>query len=132
LFAGIVLMAAGVMRLFDAIWAFRYHGVLPAKFESALFGNSLRTYGWLWLAVAIILFVSGAGVLTRSQMARWFGVFAGFFLAISAIWWMPYYPIWSLMYIGVGVLVAYGLVVYGDRETPRHQQGTHAGSAGSM
>ena len=37
-------------------------------------------------------------------------------MAISAIWWMPFYPVWSLTYIGVGVLVIYGLSAYGGRE----------------
>lgn len=32
-FAGIMLIIAGVMRFFDAIWAFSYHGVLPANLE---------------------------------------------------------------------------------------------------
>ena len=31
IFAAIVLAVAGIMRIFDAIWAFRYHGVLPAE-----------------------------------------------------------------------------------------------------
>ena len=101
LFAGIVLMVAGVMRLFDAIWAFRYHGVLLSDLEDALFGHSLKTYGWVWLVVAIVLFLAGLGVLVQSQIARWIGVFAGAVAAISAIWWMPYYPIWSLTYIGM-------------------------------
>jgi hypothetical protein len=116
LFAGIVLMVAGVMRLFDAIWAFRYHGVLPSNLEDALFGHSLKTYGWVWLVVAIVLFLAGLGVLVQSQIARWIGVFAGAVASISAIWWMPYYPIWSLTYIGIGVFVIYALVAHGDRE----------------
>ena len=29
---------------------------------------------------------------------------------------MPYYPIWSLMYIGIGVLVIYAMAVYGGRD----------------
>ena len=29
IFAAVVLGVAGIMRVFDAIWAFRYHGVLP-------------------------------------------------------------------------------------------------------
>ena len=119
LFAGIVLMVAGVMRLFDAIWAFRYHGVLPSNLEDALFGHSLKTYGWVWLVVAIVLFLAGLGVLVQSQIARWIGVFAGAVASISAIWWMPYYPIWSLTYIGIGVFVIYALVAHGDREAVR-------------
>jgi len=116
-FAAIVLMVAGVMRLFDAIWAWRYHGAVPEDLQKALFGSTLSTYGWLWLAVAIILFLSGVGVLSRSQLARWIGVGAGAIAAISAIWWIPYYPVWSLVYIGMGVLVIYALAAYGARET---------------
>ena len=34
LFAGIVLGVAGVMRIFDAIWAFRYHGAAPKTLKT--------------------------------------------------------------------------------------------------
>jgi hypothetical protein len=43
LFAAIVLGVAGIMRIFDAIWAFGYHGVLPDKLEGGVFGRSLVT-----------------------------------------------------------------------------------------
>jgi hypothetical protein len=117
LFAGVVLMIAGVMRFFDAIWAFSYKGSVPSNLQNALFGHSLKTYGWVYLVVAIILFLSGLGVMAGSQFSRWIGIFASAVAAISAIWWMPYYPIWSLTYIFVAVLVIYGLSAYGGRET---------------
>jgi hypothetical protein len=116
-FAGVVLMVGGIMRLFDAIWAFSYHGTLPSNLENALFGHSLKTYGWLWLIVAIVLFVSGIGVMVRSQVSRWIGIVAGAILAVSAIWWMPYYPVWSFVYIAIGVLVIYALAAHGQRAT---------------
>ncbi|MGP8060547.1 MAG: hypothetical protein ACLP9C_13050 [Acidimicrobiales bacterium] len=115
-FAGIVLIVGGIMRVFDAIWAFRYHGVLPSNLEDAIFGHSLKTYGWVYLIVAIILILAGFGVMVRSQLSRWIGIIGGAVAAISAIWWMPYYPVWSLTYIVIGVLVIYGLAVYGSRE----------------
>ncbi len=115
-FAGIVLIVGGIMRVFDAIWAFRYHGVLPSNLEDAIFGHSLKTYGWVYLIVAIILILAGFGVMFRSQLSRWIGIIGGAVAAISAIWWMPYYPVWSLTYIVIGVLVIYGLAVYGSRE----------------
>jgi len=114
-FAAIVLGVAGIMRIFDAIWAFRYHGVLPENFEAAIFGHSLKTYGWIYLVVAAVLIVSAVLVLSGSQVARWVGVAAGAIIAISAIWWMPYYPVWSLTYIAIGALVIYALVVYGGK-----------------
>jgi hypothetical protein len=116
MFAGIALLVAGVMRVFDAIWAFRYHGALPSNFEAALFGHSLKTYGWVYLVVAIILILAGFGVMMRSQVSRWIGIFAAAILGISAIWWMPFYPIWSLTYIGICFFVIYGLGVYGQRD----------------
>jgi len=114
-FAAIVLGVAGIMRIFDAIWAFRYHGVLPENFEAAIFGHSLKTYGWIYLVVAAVLIVSAVLVLSGSQVARWVGVAAGAIIAISAIWWMPYYPVWSLAYIAIGAVVIYALVVYGGK-----------------
>ena len=114
-FAAVVLGVAGIMRIFDAIWAFRYHGVLPENFEAAIFGHSLKTYGWVYLVVAAVLIACAVMVLSGSQVARWVGVAAGAIIAISAIWWMPYYPVWSLTYIAIGALVIYALVVYGDK-----------------
>ena len=105
------------MRVFDAIWAFRYHGVLPENLENAIFGHSLKTYGWIYIVVAAILILSALGiVMRRSQIGRWVGVAAGAILAISSIWLMPYYPVWSLTYIGLGVLVVYALAAHGARD----------------
>jgi hypothetical protein len=114
-FAAVVLGVAGIMRIFDAIWAFRYKGALPDHLQNALLGTTLKNYGWLWLIIGILLILVALGVMTRSQISRWIGVVAGAVIAISAIWWMPYYPIWSLAYVGIGVLVIYALVVEGGR-----------------
>lgn len=114
IFAGIALFAAGLMRLFDALWAFHYHGVVPNDLQDALFGHSLNTYGWLWVGVAVILGLAGIGVLFRNQIGRWVGVGAGVIGSVTAIWWMPYYPVWSLMYVGIGILVVYALVAHGE------------------
>ena len=119
LVAAIVLMVAGIMRVFDAIWAWRYDGVLPDEFQEALFGNDLNTYGWVWFIVGIVLIAAGAVVTQRAQWARWVGVVAGAVLAISAVWWLPIYPVWSLVYVAIGIFVIYGLVAYGGRGSAR-------------
>jgi len=115
IFAAVVLGIAGIMRIFDAIWAFSYHGAIPANLQGALFGHSLKTYGWIYLVVAIVLIVCAALVFTGSQVGRWLGIVAAAIGCISAIWWMPYYPIWSLTYIAIGALVIYALAAYGGQ-----------------
>ena len=116
-FAGTVLGIAGIMRFFDALWAFSYHGALPNDLQGALFGHSLKTYGWIDLIVAVILIGASFGVLSGSQLSRWIGIIACALLAISAVWWMPYYPIWSLTYITIAILVIYALSTYGGRDS---------------
>jgi hypothetical protein len=108
-----MLGVAGIMRFFDALWAFAYNGPVPEDLQDALFGHSLDTYGWIYLMVAALLVLSAFAVLQGSQLGRWVGIVAGAIGVISAMWWMPYYPIWSLTYVGLGALVIYALAAYG-------------------
>jgi hypothetical protein len=54
-FAAVVLGVAGIMRIFDGIWAFRYKGAVPDHLQNALLGTTLKNYGWLWLIIGIVL-----------------------------------------------------------------------------
>jgi hypothetical protein len=114
-FAGTVLGLAGVMRIIDSIWAFRYHGALPDNLKDGVLGDNLHTYGWVWLIVGALLVIASFLVMSKSPIGRWFGIFAAAVGAITGITWMPYYPFWSLLYVGVAVLVFYGLLAHGGR-----------------
>jgi hypothetical protein len=118
-FAGTILGLAGIMRIFDSIWAFSYNGALPENLKDGVLGDNLTTYAWTWLIVGCVLIVSSVLLLTRSQFARWVGIIAAAIGGVSAMWWMPYYPIWSMVYVGLAVLVFYGLVAHGGREPAR-------------
>jgi hypothetical protein len=114
-FAAGILMFAGVMRFFDALWAFSFDGQLPAGLQDALFGDSLTTYGWVYLLVGVVLVLAGIGVLYGEQFSRWIGVAAAVIAGLSAMPWLPYFPIWSLIYIALAVLTMYALIAHGDR-----------------
>ena len=115
-FAGTMLGLTGVMRIFDALWAFRYDGVIPDNLEGALLGTSLTSYAWLWLITGAVLIYASVALLMRSQIARWIGIIASAFMIITAFWWIPYYPVWSFVYVLNGVLVIYCLTAYGGRD----------------
>ena len=120
-FAAVVLVMTGVMRIFDSIWAFRYKGTLVDGLNQALFGHSLKTYGWLWLVVGIILILAGFFVLGSSDAAtarvsRWVGIFAAVISALAAITWVPFYPVWSLIYVGIAIMVIYALAARFEEE----------------
>lgn len=120
-FSAVVLIIAGIMRMIDAIWAFGYHGAIPDNLRDAVLGHSLKTYGWIWPIIGVILIVAGALVLGPSdrpgaEISRWIGIIAAALAAITAIFVMPYYPVWSLIYIAIAIMVIYGLSAhYGEQ-----------------
>jgi hypothetical protein len=116
-FAGTVLGVAGIMRIIDGIWALSYNGALPQGLQDAVLGHNVDTYGWLWIAVGAVLILASIGVVLRSQVSRWLGYLAAVILAVSATFWLPYYPVWSLIYIAIAVMTFYALARYGGRET---------------
>jgi hypothetical protein len=121
-FSAVVLIIAGIMRVIDAIWAFSYHGALPDGLQGAVLGHSLTTYGWIWLIAGVILIAAGAllfGPSDRpaSEISRWVGIIAASLGAISAAFVLPYYPVWSLLYIIIAVMVVYGLSAHYDQKT---------------
>jgi hypothetical protein len=119
-FSGVVLLFTGIMRVFDAIWAFIYDGPVVNDLHNALFGHSLTTYGVVWLIVGAILIFAGIFILSpvgvTTQVARWVGIVAAAIAAVTAVTWMPYYPVWALIYIGIAVIVIYGLAARFEEE----------------
>jgi hypothetical protein len=53
-FAGTILGLAGLMRILDSIWAFRYDGAIPDNLKDGVLGSNLDTYAWTWLIVGVI------------------------------------------------------------------------------
>jgi hypothetical protein len=49
----------------------------------------------------------------RVPRGPWVGIAAGAIGWISAIWWMPYDPVWSLTYVAIGALVICALAADG-------------------
>jgi hypothetical protein len=126
-FASIVLIFAGIMRVLDSIWAFRYNGVLPDDLDGGTLGSNLTTYAVVYLIVGALLIATGIYVLTRSEFFRWVGVVAGIIGGLSGAVWLPYYPVWALVYVGMSVLVVYALIAHFEpAQTVAPQRGTRS------
>jgi hypothetical protein len=119
-FAGVLLIVTGIMRILDSIWAFHYNGTPVDRLHGAILGHSLTTYAVIWLIVGIISVVAGYLVMRPgslgAEVSRRAGLGVAGFNAILAMSWMPYYPVWSLVYIAIGFIIVYALLVHFDRE----------------
>jgi hypothetical protein len=115
LFSMIVLFVAGVMRIFDGIWMI-HNGNAAQSLSGAIFGSSLKTYGWIYIIVGVLLILVSLSLMSGSELGRWLGVAAGAILAISAVWVIPYFQVWGLLYAALGIGIIYGLVAHGGHD----------------
>ncbi len=115
LFASVVLITAGIMRLLDAFWAFDKDDELGENLQVVVWDDNLAAYGWLWLIVGVLLILAGVGVWSGSELARWFGIGMAAIAAITSFLWIYAFPIWSLVGSLIAFLVIYALAAYGGR-----------------
>jgi hypothetical protein len=115
-FAAIVLITAGIMRIFDALWAFDKEDEIGEELQVLLFEDDLMSYGWVWLIVGVLMILAGLSLFSGSELARWFGILMGVVGAVSSMLWIYQFPVWSLVGVMVSMLVIYGLAAYGGRQ----------------
>jgi hypothetical protein len=117
-----VTFAATVMLL---IGIFQGIAGLAAIFNDQFFvvtGNyafdlDVTAWGWIHLLLGILLVVAAWGLYSG---ATWAGVTAIFLAILSAIanfFFIPYYPFWSLLEIGLAVWVIWALTRPGTLRT---------------
>ena len=113
LFASVLLVIAGCFNLIYGIAAVANSHVFTAN-AHYVFGN-LRAWGWVTLILAVLQLAAGAGVAAGNTLARWFGVAVLGLNAVDQMFFIPAYPLWSLMIIAVDMVALYGLCAYGSR-----------------
>ncbi|MFI8232572.1 hypothetical protein ACIGDI_27425 [Streptomyces sp. NPDC085900] len=120
-FAGILLMLSALFNLLNGFVAIFNHGYYSKVYSQ---GNRLlilnyTAWGWIWVAVGIVMALAGLGVLVGSRAARLTGICLASLCLVGQMIFLPVYPFWSLFTMLVSVLVIYGLLA-----EPRHVHGT--------
>ena len=78
-----------------------------------IFEFSTTTWGWIHLILGIIILFSGFGLFSGNVMARTVGVMIGVVSAFAAFAWLPYYPVWAILFIAVSVAIIWSLTAHG-------------------
>ena len=108
-FPSIVLIFAGIMRVLDSIWAFRFNGQLPDNLNGGTVGSKLTTYPVICALLHRHRYIRGdaqpilpPGGRRRGhhRWAFWLGVAA---VTIRSGRWV---------YVGMAALVVYGLIAH--------------------
>jgi hypothetical protein len=119
-FAGIMLILAGINLFLNGLWALNASDRLEASFNDTLLfsDDNLDTWGWIYLIVGIVVILAGVAIFGRAQWARWLGIIAASIGAISAFFWLfnPNFWVPALVSVTLNVLVLYALLSYGGRD----------------
>ena len=103
-FAALVLMIIGVVNILEGIAAivWRQRTVLVAD---RLYVINLTGWGVLVLAFGVVLAAAGVGVLSARTWARVTAIVCTALHAVVQVGWLAAYPLWSLLMLGMDIVV---------------------------
>ena len=70
-------------------------------------------WGWIHLILGIAVALSGFYLFSGAVMARIVGVAMAFFSVLVGFAWLPWYPIWGITIVAVGISVIWALTADG-------------------
>lgn len=104
---GVFSAIAGISAIVrDDIYVFR---------GDYVFRWDVSGWGWIHLALGVLIFLAGLGVFSGRTWARAVGIALAVLSAIANFLFLPYYPIWTLLIILLDVLVIWALAMYNRR-----------------
>ncbi len=116
MFAGIMLMIAGVLNVIYGIAAIDNSKFFVHTTETQYILSSLNTWGWITLILGALQILAAFSIWAGGTFGRWFGIAVAGLSAIGALMAIPAYPFWSLAVFAIDILIIYGLAAYGGRQ----------------
>ena len=108
IFAGVMMLLIGFLNFFYGLAAVVNDQVVVVGGHGAIIAD-LTTWGWVTIVLAVILVLTGGGLLTGAAWARWVGVFLVTLNAIDQVWIFPAAPLWAFIVILLDVIIIYNL-----------------------
>ena len=78
-----------------------------------VFEFSTTTWGWTHLILGIVVLFAGIGVFNAMVWARTVGVILAAISGLVAFAWLPYYPVWGILFVTLSVFTIWALTVHG-------------------
>jgi hypothetical protein len=77
-----------------------------------LFSFDVMVWGWIHLAVGVLLIAAGFAMRTRRLWARSVGIVFASLSMITSFLFIPYYPVWSLLIIALDFFIIWAMCAY--------------------
>ena len=114
LFAAVLLMIGGVLNIVYGIAAIGNSHFFVAN-QKYVFAN-LKSWGWVTLILGVLELLASFSLLSGGSYGKWFGIAVGSLAAISALFSIPAYPLWSIAVFALSLWIVWGLAQYDPGE----------------
>jgi hypothetical protein len=108
LFAACMLMLAGTFQILAGIVALVDDDFYVVT-RNYTFDLDTTAWGWVHLILGVVFLLVSLGLFNRSTWAGVGAIAIAIVGAISNFFFIPYYPIWALVVIGLNVWVIWAL-----------------------
>ena len=117
IFAAALLLMLGIWQVFMGIAAIA-KGEFFVLAPNYIYEFDIGAWGWIHLILGIIMVLTGIFLFRGAAWARAVGIVLAVLSAISNFFFLPYYPLWSIVVIALDVFVIWALASADDlRET---------------
>lgn len=112
-FAGVMMIMIGAFHVFAGLVAL-FERTFYLSTPNYLITVNTTTWGWIHIALGVVVLLAGIALLTGQEWARVGAVVLAVLSAIANFTFIPYYPIWSLTIIALDTFVIWALVSHGN------------------
>lgn len=111
-FAGIMMFMLGGWWVIAGLVAI-FNDDFYVVTQEWIFKLSTTTWGWTHLVLGIVVLLAGLGLFSGAVWARTVGVILAALSGLVAFAWLPYYPVWAILFVTVSVATVWALTVHG-------------------
>jgi hypothetical protein len=114
-FAGVVLIMLGCFHVIQGLVALFRDEVYVVGRSGMVLDIGYTTWGWIHLLWGVVVILAGVCLLLGQMWARVVAVVVAFVSALISVSFLPAYPAWAVLMIGLDVVVIWAVVVQGGQ-----------------
>lgn len=107
-FAAVLMIFGGIMAVFAGIAAIAEDEVFVTT-RNYIFGFDLTSWGWIHLALGVVIALAGFALFGGATWARFVGVVLAGLAMLANFLWLPYAPFWAVVLITISGFVIWAL-----------------------
>jgi len=111
-FAGIMMLLLGAFWFMAGLVGILEDDLFVAT-PNYVFKFDATTWGWVHLLLGIVVLLAGLALFQGAVWARTVAVTIAGVSALIGFAWLPWYPIWGVIFITIAVFVIWALTVHG-------------------